>query len=432
MNTASTLQRLVLVAGTVQCYNANKVANIVEFQGGTYNENTGSSFELNVPKGKTGTWNSANRSSYTNKVTGEGTLTIYCEEEKGSGWFATRTQLGLDFRQFEGTIKATGRGDDSGARWTLNTSNGMPNGTLAIADNLEVQNTGKTFAIGKVSGDKGKLGGFASFANDGKTGTNTWQLGNDGNWTWGGIVTANSNLVKAGAGKATFGGKSDHTGTTQIKAGELCLKSGAQLGSGALTVASGAKLSGVTTASVPLVNSSVTVNAGGTLSVGSSATAVVGQIDFGGKNVTLAKNSVLEVGINRAASETTTGGTCIQNIGKLTINATIKLHYSSTFADNAAVGDEVYLWKDVTSVAGTPVLDADSYVIDAMKGLYWDDSDIAKGILRVKAGVPVGINDLNIQPTTTGSYIHTLDGKRVSQPRRGQVYVVGGRKVMYR
>ncbi len=428
MNAPSTLQRLIVVAGNVQCYNANKVANTVEFQGGTYSENTGSSFTLYVPKGKAGTWNTANRSSYSNKVTGEGTLTIYCEEEKGSTWFATRTQLGLDFRNFEGTIKATGRGDDSGARWTLNTDNGMPKGTLNIADNLTVQNTGKTFAIGRVSGDKGKLGGYASFSNSGGSGVNTWQLGNDANWTWGGVVTANSNLVKVGEGKVTFGGKSDHTGTTQIKAGEICLKSGAQLGTGTLTVLKGAKLSGVTTAAVPLLNSSVTVSTGATLLVGASASAVTDQMDFGGKNVTLAKGSILEVGVNQASTETLTGCTNLQNINKLTVNATVKLHYSSTFLDDVKEGDTVILWNDVKTVAGTPELDEGSYVISPEKGLYWDVSELAKGILRVTTSVPVGIHGVGV--SAGDEAVYSIDGRRVETPRRGQVYVVGGRKVL--
>ena len=428
MNTASTLQRLILQAGTIQCYNANKVANTVEFEGGTYTENTGSNFTLHVAKGKTGTWNTANRATFSNKVTGEGTLTIYCEEEKGSTWFATRTQLALDFREFTGTIKATGRGDDSGARWTLNTANGLPNGTLNIADNLTVQNTGKVFAIGKVTGDNGKLGGFASFANDGKTGTNTWQLGNDANWTWGGIVTANSNLVKVGQGKVIFGGKNDHTGTTKVNAGELSVKSGAQLGTGALTVASGAKLSGVTTAAVPLVNSSVSVSNGGTLAIGSTATATIGQLDFGGNNVTLAKGAVLEIGINRPSTETATGCTSLQNIGKLSINATVKLHYSSSFIDNIKEGDIVRLWTGVTTVTGTPVLDEDSYIISLEKGLFWDTSELPQGILRVTTEQPVGISSIAAAGSTDAYY--TIDGRRVSTPQRGQVYVVGGRKVL--
>ncbi len=291
-----------------------------------------------------------------------------------------------------------------------------------------MQNTGKVFAIGKVTGDNGKLGGFASFANDGKTGTNTWQLGNDANWTWGGIVTANSNLVKVGQGKVIFGGKNDHTGTTKVNAGELSVKSGAQLGTGALTVASGAKLSGVTTAAVPLVNSSVSVSNGGTLAIGSTATATIGQLDFGGNNVTLAKGAVLEIGINRPSTETATGCTSLQNIGKLSINATVKLHYSSSFIDNIKEGDIVRLWTGVTTVTGTPVLDEDSYIISLEKGLFWDTSELPQGILRVTTEQPVGISSIAAAGSTDAYY--TIDGRRVSTPQRGQVYVVGGRKVL--
>jgi lipopolysaccharide export system protein LptA len=52
-NTA--LSKLVVAAGTVQCVNANTPAKVVEYQGGTLRENTGSSYTVNVPQGKTGT-----------------------------------------------------------------------------------------------------------------------------------------------------------------------------------------------------------------------------------------------------------------------------------------------------------------------------------------------------------------------------------------
>ena len=45
---------MVIAAGTVQCINANTPAKTVEYQGGTLRENTGSSYTINVPKGKTG------------------------------------------------------------------------------------------------------------------------------------------------------------------------------------------------------------------------------------------------------------------------------------------------------------------------------------------------------------------------------------------
>ena len=433
-NTACTLQRFVLVAGTVQCINANKVANTVEFQGGTYNENAGSSFAIYVPKGKSGAWNTVDNATYTNKITGEGTLTVYCSEIKGSGWFATRTQLAMDFRDFAGTIKATGRSDDSGARWTLNTSNGLPNGTLDIAAGLEVQNTGKTFAIGKLAGT-GKLGGYASFSNSGGSGTNTWQVGNDANWTWGGTVTANSNLTKVGSGVATFSGKSNHTGATRVNAGTLCVKAGATLGTGALTVARDATLSG-TTGTTPLTNASYTFSQGARLQVGAMATATTGYIDFGAKNVTISSGAVLDLGMASAAVTNTsgvvtnTGGTYIQNINRLTMNGTIRLHYSASFASKVQVGDRVFLWKDVTTVTGTPVLESE--VIDAEKGLFWDTKDIAQGILYVTDVVPVGIRSIESGQGTMDNEgdIYTLDGRRVTETHRGQMYIINGRKVL--
>ncbi len=387
-NTASTLQRLIVAGGTVQCFNANRVASTVEFQGGTYSENTGSSFAIFVDKGKSGYWNLANSVTYSNKLTGEGTLTINCPEVVGSTWFATRTQMALDLREFKGTIIATGQSGDSAPRWTLNTANGMPNGTLNISANVVVQNTGKTFAIGTLAGT-GALGGYASFANNGATGTNTWQVGNDDDWTWGGIITANSNFTKVGNGKMTLSGKSDHTGATRINAGELHFGNTATLGSGTLTVAKGATLSGVTANNSSLANSTVTVSNGGILQVGSTATATSGQIDFGGNNVTLAKGSILQVGVGRAATDKLTGCTSLQNIKTLNVNATIQVHLSSTI--NLAVGDSVVLWQNVTKVSGTPELD-NYYIAD---GLYWDDSDLAKGILRVTDVVPTGLHGIN-------------------------------------
>lgn len=413
MNTPSSLQRLVIENGTVQCYNANKVAGTVEFAGGTYNENTGSSFTLHVPAGKTGYWNTANRSNYSNKVTGGGTLTIYCEEEKGNGWFATRTQLGLDFSSFEGTIKATGRSDDSGARWTLNTASGMPKGTLDIASGLEVQNTGKTFTIGRLAGT-GKLGGWASFSNNGASGTNTWQVGNADDWTWAGIVTANSNLIKTGTGKATFNGPSDHSGTTVVNAGELHFGMKATLGTGALTVKKGATLSGVTSTSSGLTNSVYNINTGATLQVGSSATATSGSINFGSGNVTIAKDAILSIGVARAATATNNGCTSLTGINRFTMNGTIQLHYSATAADYLAPGDSIVLWT-ATTVSGTPVLESE--IISEERGLYWDITDISKGILRVTSQVPDGMEEIKneqLKMNNEDDAIYDLNGRKVA------------------
>ena len=121
-----------------------------------------------------------------------------------------------------------------------------------------MQNTGRTFRIGKLAG-KGALGGYASFANDGATGVNTWQVGCDDDFTWVGTVTANSKLEKVGSGKMTVSGVWDNTGEVAVKEGTLCLNDrsaeNAMLGSGELSVEDGAVLCGLG----KLGNASVTV-----------------------------------------------------------------------------------------------------------------------------------------------------------------------------
>ena len=229
----------------------------------------------------------------------------------------------------------------------------------------------------------------------------------------------------------TVSGKSDHSGATSINAGELNLKAGATLGKGTLTVAKDAILSGVT-GTTALTNSSFSFSGGATLQVGTTASATSGVFDFGGKSVTFAKSAVLNLGFNRPTTASATGGTTLQNINKLTMNATIQLHYSASFASNVAVGDSIVLWTNVTSFSGTPVLESE--VIDAEKGLFWDTKDIKKGILRVTDVVPVGIKEVKNETVKSeksdDTVIYTIDGRRVSSVTRPGLYIINGRKVM--
>ena len=425
LNTNNTVTRMVIAAGTVQCVACNTPAKTVEFHSGTLLENGSSSYAIDVPKGKSGTQTLVNNAGYTNKVTGEGTLTINCPVVEGNGWYATRTSIAQDWSAFEGTIRAVATSTkDPGPRFTLNTNKGLAKGTLDIADNTTVQNTGQTFAIGQVKGDKGALGGYSSLANDGKTGTNTWKLGNDANWSWKGIITANSNFIKTGTGKVSFTGAHDYTGSTTIEAGELHISGNTvKLGTGTLTVKKGATLSGVTGTGA-LANSSYTFNAGATLQVGSTATATTGKLNFGGKNVTIATGAVLVLGISSSSSYTT-----LNNIGKLTMNGTIRLNLASGFEPKE--GDVITLFVDVTTFTGTPVLE--DKVIDADKGLFWDDSQLATlGILRVIKQVPVGIREIdNGQWTTDNGTIYDLSGRTFNlQSKKKGIYVMNGKKVV--
>ena len=107
---------------------------------------------------------------------------------------ATRTNLSLNLSGFQGTIVPHATIADDG-RFTLDTSNGSENCTFNIPENVIVQNSGKTFRIGKLTG-KGSLGGFCAFRNGVSEQTNTWQVGNDKNFKFEGSFTSKDTFNK--------------------------------------------------------------------------------------------------------------------------------------------------------------------------------------------------------------------------------------------
>ena len=421
-NNAS-LNKLVIAAGTVQCINANTPAKTVEYQGGELRENTGTSYTVNVPKGKLGNWYLANRSTYTNKVTGEGTITIYCTTEKGTNYYATRTPVQCDFSSFEGILKPTsGLDDPVKLRFTLNIAGGMPKGTMNIAKEVEVQNSGKTFRIGKLTGS-GALGGSCTFSNNGSVGANTWQVGNDESWATTVKVTSNANLVKVGSGKVTWNGKNDNTGSTTVNEGELCVGTSSSLGSGRLTVNENAILSGTNSAKSALANANVTVN--GTLRPGILDGTSTGTLFFNSTAVTIAESGMLLVGASRCATATSNGCASLDGIGTLTVNGTIRI--VTTDDHTLQVGDSIRLFKAVT-FKGTPKF-------DFLGDVEWDTSRIAEGLLFVKSIV---VNVSSLVTDRTPRNIYDLRGRLIrsnattTEGLKPGVYVVDGRKFVIR
>ena len=414
------LQRLVVQAGTVQCISCNVPAQTVEYQGGTLRENTSTGYAVNVPSGKKGTWYLANRSTYTNKVTGEGTLTIYGVTEKGSNYYATRTPIECNFSNFEGTLFPTSSLDDPAVlRFTLNTSSGMPKGTMNIGEKVEVQNSGKTYHIGRVTGT-GALGGSCTFSNGTSVGANTWQVGNDDNWSTNVTVTSNANFTKVGTGRISWNGANSNSGATLVSEGELLLASSAHLGSGRLTVNEGATLSGTNASDKPLSNSAVTIN--GTLRPGNFAGATSGTLRFGQKGVTINESGSLTVTTRGCATATNNGCGSIEDIALLTINGTITV--VATDDNSLQVGDSICLFK-ADKFAGKPKF--------AFQGpVEWDTSRISEGLLFVKAINTEGIEELRLADVQmSDAIVYDLLGRKQSnaQLRRG-LYVINGRKVV--
>ena len=415
------LERMVLTAGTVQCLNANVPAKTVIYQGGELRENTGTSYAVNVTKSKKGTWYLANSSTYTNKVTGEGTLTIFCTTIKGSSWYATRTPIAMDFSEFEGTIVPRSSQDDPVLeRFTMSKDGSMPKGTMDIGEKVEVQNNGRTFHIGKVTGS-GSLGGSCAFDNNSTPGVNTWKVGNDADWTTTVRITSNANFQKVGTGRITWNGANTNSGTTTITEGELKIGSSAKLGTGKLTIQSGAVLSGTNKSTNPLGNSSVTVQ--GEVRPGSYNGAVSGSIFFNNKSVTFNSNSLLVIGASKNASATANGCTSIEGINTLTMNGTIRIVPSSS--NTLAVGDSIRVFV-AKKLSGTPKFDMQG-------GIDWDTSRISEGLLIVKS-VELGVSELRRDNNADPKAIYDLRGRKVRTANEtaeglpGGIYIRNGKK----
>ena len=394
----------------------------MEFQGGELRENTGTSYPINVPAGKKGTWYMANRSTYTNKITGQGSLTAYCTTEKGSNYYATRTPVQCNFSDFEGTLIPSSSQDDPAVlRFTLNIGGGMPKGTMQIAEKVEVQNNGRTFHIGKLTGN-GALGGSCTFSNGSSVGANTWQVGNDDNWNNSVRVTSNANLVKLGTGKITWNAVNTNSGTTNITEGELCLGNNGRLGTGKLTIGANGTLSGISASNNALTNSSIEVN--GTVRPGSYEGASSGAINFGSKNVTFNENSSLVIGASRCATAIGNGCAAIEGIGTLTINGTIKIVPTKT--NRLAVGDSIRIWKANTFVGNPTVV--------CEEGITWNTSRLNEGLLFVEA-ISVGINEV-LNNAIDSNDIYDLRGRLVRKDATDTkglpegIYIRGGKKIV--
>jgi hypothetical protein len=281
--------------------------------------------------------------------------------------------------------------------------------------------------IGKLTGKGSLAHAISNFQSQGTpSGNNTWNVGNSdlGDFTFDGTFTdaGGSNKAifnKVGTCKMTVGGKSDHTGSTTIKEGELCIKSGAQLGKGALTVNAGAVLSGVTTASVPLINSSFAIN--GTLRPGVIPTASLGTIYFNNKNVTIGATGVLLIRASRNNVSTNLG-----DIATLTINGTIRIEVSES--NNLQVGDEIRLWPATTQLAGNPQFDMQG-------GIIWDTTRISEGVLVVK-DIEMGIapvmadQDPRNVYDLTGRLVRRQATATSTEQLPAGIYIRGGRKVV--
>jgi len=395
------VKALTVAAGTVS-YSAGTFNNPTTLQGTGVLTGTGFlATPIRVEKGaKAALWG-VNRATSSNKITGEGQITIYCATEKGGSgssiYYATRSPMQLNLTEFEGTLVIGATNNEvasngaTGRVFTFDTNTGAPKAAFEIPANFTVLNTAKTYRIGQVTGE-GALGGNCAFTNSSwPSGSNTWQVGSEKDFTFKGTVASDAKFTKMGEGKMTTSGVWTTNGAVNVNAGELHVNAKSTLGTGALTVAKGASLTGLSASlqtgtsgadANPMTNASYTVN--GLLQCGTSSTGYSGFWNFNKKNVTFSATGILRVGLNKCATASAPGCATIYNINTLTMNdgATISAFLSKNYTptQDEAKADSFRIFFDVNTVKlGTLNFDLPELPI----GNYWDTSKVSEGYLYV-------------------------------------------------
>ena len=448
--TSNLVTARTIVKGGSMDYSGSNYTKTLELQGTSSVSGKGFvASPLHIATGAKASVTTVNRTTTSSKLTGDGQVTIYCATEKGSGWYATRTPLELKLAEFSGTLVA-GATYTADGRFTLSTSSGSDQFTLNIPSGIIVQNSGKTLSIGKLTG-AGTLGGYCTFSNSGSTGTNTWNVGNDEDFTFNGVFTSSDQFNKVGSGTMTVGNDWESTGAVNVNSGSLCIGQGKTLGKGALVVADGATLMGMssilraTSKSHGFTNSSVTIN--GALRVGADGSSSAGYWYLDTKPLTIGATGKLYVGINKCSTSATVPG-CTHVWGDETSG-------SITFRDGATVCAYLDSTYDPSTSIGTDEAKADSFFVfnfpKAVVGdvkfelpalpdhYYWDTTHFKTGYLFVRYTPTTGIDIVqrslfNVQ----GDAVYDLKGRLVRRVSSAAdmkglpagVYIRGGKTII--
>ena len=344
--------------------------------------------------------------AYSGALTGTGQLTVNPTNT------VNRVSITGNWTNFKGTIVY----NNTSIMMPLKNS-GMPNATFNTGSNTNIgiaassDNASITYPIGKLIGSGTLRHKEVNFGNSsGVSGNVTWKVGNSdlGDFTFNGSIydaggSNKSNFEKVGNCAMTIGGTWQNSGTVKVSEGSLIIGQGNTLGKGALTVADGATLMGMssilrsTSKSHPFTNSSVTIN--GALRVGSDGNSSAGYWYLGAKPLTFGATGKLYVGVQKCATSATVPG-CTHIWGDET-------NGSITFQDGATVSVYLDSSYDPTSSIGTDEAKADSFYVfnfpkatignikfelpELPEHYYWDTTNFKKGYLYIHYTASTGV-----------------------------------------
>ena len=343
---------------------------------------------------------------YSGALTGTGQLTINPTNT------VNRVSITGNWTNFKGTIVY----NNTSILMPLKNS-GMPNATLNTGANTNIgiatssDNASVTYPIGKLIGSGTLRHKEMNFGNQNSVSGNvTWKIGSSdlGDFTFNGVIydtggKNKSNFEKVGDCAMTVGGTWQNSGTVKISEGTMILGQSKTLGTGALTVADGATLTGMssvlrsTSKSHPFTNSSITIE--GALRVGADGLSSAGYWYFGAKPLTFGATSKLYVGVQKCATSALAPG-CThlwgdEANGSITFKdgATISVYLDSTYNPIASIGtdeakaDSFYVFNFPKATVG----DVKFELPELPEHYYWDTSKFEKGYLHIRYSTSVGI-----------------------------------------
>ena len=403
--------RVIVKEGTMN-YSGNSFTKTVEMQGTASISGDGfipSSIVVAEGAKATLTLTKTNYKAYSGTLTGEGQLTINPTNT------VNRVSITGKWTDFKGTIVY----NNTSILLPLKNS-GMPNATLNTGANTNIgiaassDNASVTYHIGKLVGSGTLRHKEMNFGNqNGVSGNVTWIVGSAelGDFTFDGVIydaggSNKSNFEKVGDCAMTVGGIWSNSGTVKISEGSMILGQGKTLGKGALIVAEGATLTGMssvlrsTSKSHPFTNSSVTIN--GALRAGADGKASAGYWYFGNMPLIIGATGKLYVGVSKCATSESAPG-CTHLWGDAS-------NGSITFKEGATVSVYLDSSYDPTMSIGTDEAKADSfYVFNFPKAeigdvhfelpqlpehYYWDTASFKNGYLHVRYTSSSAITDI--------------------------------------
>ena len=402
------LTRTIVKAGNLD-FSGTSTSKPVELQGSSSISGGGfTGAPIHVAEGAkaTLTLTNANYQAYSGALTGSGQLTINPTNT------VNRVSITGNWTNFQGTIVY----NNTSILMPLKNS-GMPHATLNTGANTNIgiatssDNASVTYPIGKLIGSGTLRHKEMNFGNqNGVSGNVTWKVGSSelGDFTFNGTIydagsTNKSNFEKVGDCTMTVGGTWTNSGTVKISEGRMILSQGKTLGKGALTVAEGATLTGMssvirsTSKGHPFTNSSVTIN--GALRVGSDGNSTAGYWYFGTKPLTFGATGRLYVGVsNCATGDSAPGCTHIwgdDTNGSITFKdgATICVYLDSTYDPTTSIGtdeakaDSFYVFNFPKATVG----DVKFELPELPEHYYWDTDKFNSGYLYVRYTSSTGI-----------------------------------------